>query len=84
MASKSSKVLPSLTKSVMPIAVPILLILANSLTQLAEKQLGLTGLSTSFLGQTIQFLGHPIIALSISTLLAVYTLTPYLDKENHC
>lgn len=81
MASKSSKGLPSLTKSVMPIAVPILLILANSLTQLAEKQLGLTGLSASFLGQTIQFLGHPIIALSISTLLAVYTLTPYLDKE---
>ncbi|EKO3585690.1 GntP family permease [Vibrio metschnikovii] len=80
MASKSEKALPSLTKSIMPIVVPILLILANSLTQLAEKQLGLTGFSTSFLGQAIQFLGHPIIALSISTLLAVYTLTPYLDK----
>lgn len=78
MASKSSKALPSLTKSIMPIAV---LILVNSLTQLAEKQLGLTGLSASFVGQAIQFLGHPIIALSISTLLAVYTLTPYLDKE---
>lgn len=49
MASKSEKALPSLTKSIMPIVVPILLILANSLTQLAEKQLGLTGFSTSFL-----------------------------------
>lgn len=81
MASKASKSLPSLSKSIMPIVVPILLILAKSLSQLAEKQLGLDGLTTSALGQAIVFLGHPIIALSISTLLAVYTLTPYLNKE---
>lgn len=81
MSAKESKSLPSLTKSIMPIVIPILLILASSLLQLAEKQLGLAGLTQSFIGQMITFLGHPIIALSISTLLAVYTLTPYLDKE---
>ncbi|WP_415721144.1 GntP family permease [Photobacterium ganghwense] len=80
MASKASKTLPSLTKSIMPIVVPILLILVKSLMSLAEKQLGMEGLSVSALGATINFLGHPVIALSISTLLAVYTLTPYLDK----
>lgn len=81
MADKSAKSLPSLTKSIMPIVVPILLILAKSLTQLAEKQLGLFGLTDSVLGQSIAFIGHPVIALSISTLLAVYTLTPYLNRE---
>lgn len=80
MASKASKNLPSLTKSIMPIVVPIILILINSLMSLAEKQLGIVGLSDSTAGATISFLGHPVIALSISTLLAVYTLTPYLDK----
>lgn len=80
MASKASKNLPSLTKSIMPIVVPIILILINSLMSLAEKQLGIMGLSDSTAGATISFLGHPVIALSISTLLAVYTLTPYLDK----
>lgn len=80
MASKASKNLPSLTKSIMPIVVPIILILINSLMSLAEKQLGIVGLSDSAAGATISFLGHPVIALSISTLLAVYTLTPYLDK----
>ncbi|MHC6529820.1 GntP family permease [Vibrio proteolyticus] len=80
MASKASKNLPSLTKSIMPIVVPIVLILINSLMSLAEKQLGIVGLSDSAAGATISFLGHPVIALSISTLLAVYTLTPYLDK----
>lgn len=81
MASKVTKNLPSLTKSIMPIVVPILLILISSLTQLAENQLGLDGLTNSVIGQSIAFLGHPIIALSISTLLAVYTLTPHLNKE---
>ena len=81
MASKATKNLPSLMKSIMPIAVPILLILVKSLASLLEKQLGFEGLSDSALGAVINFVGHPVIALSISTLLAVYTLTPYLDKE---
>ncbi|WP_421851557.1 GntP family permease [Marinomonas sp.] len=81
MASKESKELPSLIKSIMPIVVPIVLILIKSLMSLAEKQFGMEGLSTSIFGVAFNFLGNPIIALSISTLLAVYTLTPYLDKE---
>ena len=81
MASKESKELPSLFKSVMPIVVPIVLILINSLMGLAEKQFGVEGLTSSTLGAVFGFVGHPIIALSISTLLAVYTLTPYLSKE---
>ncbi|MBU1294711.1 MAG: GntP family permease [Gammaproteobacteria bacterium] len=81
MASKESKELPSLIKSIMPIVVPIVLILIKSLMSLAEKQFGMEGLSTSVVGVAFNFLGNPIIALSISTLLAVYTLTPYLDKE---
>jgi gluconate transporter len=81
MASKESKELPSLIKSIMPIVVPIVLILIKSLMSLAEKQFAMEGLSTSTVGALFNFLGNPIIALSISTLLAVYTLTPYLDKE---
>ena len=81
MASKESKELPSLIKSIMPIVVPIVLILIKSLMSLAEKQFAMEGLSASTVGSLFNFLGNPIIALSISTLLAVYTLTPYLDKE---
>ncbi|ALS33950.1 gluconate:H+ symporter, GntP family [Pseudoalteromonas translucida KMM 520] len=81
MATKEAKNLPSLTKSIMPIVVPIVLILVKSLMGLAEKQFGMDGLSASTFGAVFNFLGHPIIALSISTLLAVYTLTPHLDKE---
>ncbi|AWK84055.1 GntP family permease [Photobacterium damselae] len=79
--SKSSKNLPSLTYSIMPIVVPILLILINSLVGLAETVFGLDGLSQSILGASVSFIGNPMIALSISTLLAIYTLTPYLDKD---
>lgn len=82
MASKESKELPSLIKSIMPIVVPIALILIKSLMVLAEKQFNMEGVSASTFGTVFNFLGHPIIALSISTLLAVYTLTPYLSKES--
>ncbi|MGF1681366.1 GntP family permease [Photobacterium minamisatsumaniensis] len=81
LASKESKKLPSLTKSVAPIAVPILLILFKSLMSLFENSFGLEGLSSSLAGQIIDFLGSPVIALSIATLLAIYTLGNHLSKE---
>ncbi|WP_022940327.1 GntP family permease [Psychromonas hadalis] len=81
LASKEAKVLPSLTKSIAPIAVPIILILFKSLMGLFESIFGLERLSSSVLGQTIEFLGTPVIALSVSTLLAVYTLGKHLNKE---
>ncbi len=77
----TEKNLPSLAKSIMPIALPILLILLNSLTSLAQKQLGMAGLDSSVIVEIVKFLGNPVIALSISVLIAIYTLTPHLDKE---
>lgn len=81
MAKKEAKELPSLTKSIAPIAVPILLILAKSVIGLLEGTFGIEGLTATAFGQVISFIGSPIIALSIATLLAVYTLGNNLTKE---
>ena len=82
-AGKTSQTLPSFSKSVMPIVVPILLILLKSLVDgLGENFFGVGNSVYGALAPIIEFLGHPVIALSVSTLWAVYSLTPYLDKES--
>ncbi|MGO1298787.1 MAG: GntP family permease, partial [Vibrio sp.] len=80
LASKKDKLLPSLTRSIAPIVVPILLILLKSLMSLFEKYFAFENLSQSVFGQVIDFLGSPVIALSIATLLAIYTLGNHLSK----
>lgn len=78
---KSERPLPGLTLSLLPIIVPILLILIKALLTLFPE-LGDPGIPIlSWLVVFFDFVGTPIIALCISTLLAVYTLVPYLDRR---
>ena len=64
--------LPSLTKSLMPILIPIILIFLNT----TLGSLGLTdGVYASFI-----FLGKPIIAVTIGLLIAIYTLTNKMSR----
>lgn len=75
-----SKNAPGLSLSLLPIAVPILLIFAKALVNIMPGLSDVTNPFASFFLATINFVGAPIIALSISTLLAVYLLVPYLDR----
>lgn len=80
-ADKGTHPLPSLTLSLLPIVVPIVLIFLKAAINLFPA---LTGSDLTFLRlmvQIINFAGTPFIALCISTLLAVYTLVPYLDRK---
>lgn len=68
------KELPSPMKSFMPIVIPVVLILLNSVANLPGAPFG-TGNAKTFFG----FLGHPVTALVIGTFLALMTaskLTP--------
>lgn len=75
-----SKPSPALTLSLLPIVVPILLIFIKALVNIVPGLSEVTNPIASFLLAVISFLGAPIIALSVSTLLAVYLLVPYLDR----
>ena len=78
---KEGKTLPSLTLSLLPILVPIVLIFVKAIfTTLATLE-GMDGLMANPLVQGINFIGTPIIALAISVLLAVYTLVPHMDRH---
>ncbi|MFQ2253059.1 gluconate:H+ symporter [Aeromonas sp. DNRA1] len=78
---KEGKTLPSLTLSLLPILVPIVLIFLKAIfTTLATLE-GMDGLMENPLVQGINFIGAPIIALAISVLLAVYTLVPHMDRH---
>lgn len=64
---------PFLLKSLSPILAPIVLICLKSI-------LPWLGVSNFWFLEIINFVGHPIIALCISTLIAVYLLTPEMSK----
>ncbi|MBR4211325.1 MAG: GntP family permease, partial [Oscillibacter sp.] len=64
------KQLPSLGWSVAPIVVPLVLILANTIAGFA-----------GFSNQILTFLGAPIVALGIGTLLAIYGLMGKADTK---
>lgn len=66
-ADERQKELPSLTVSLLPIVVPIILIFINTTLTALDMTAG-------FLG-TLIFLGKPIIAVTIGLLIAIYTLT---------
>ncbi|QJW89054.1 GntP family permease [Spirosoma taeanense] len=78
---KVDRPMPSLIRSLLPIVVPILLIFSKALMTVFLS----TGESEASVWQgfvqVVQFTGTPIIALCISTLLAVYTLVPYLNRQ---
>ncbi len=64
------KKLPGLAMSIAPIVIPLILILANTI-------LGLMGTEIAILS----FLGAPIVALSIGTLIAIYGLMAKEDTK---
>lgn len=78
---KGDRPLPGLTLSLLPIVVPILLILIKALIGLFPEFADQSGSVLSGTVALFGFIGSPIIALCISTLLAVYTLVPYLDRR---
>ncbi|HHQ4767043.1 TPA: GntP family permease, partial [Aeromonas veronii] len=78
---KEGKPLPSLTLSLLPILVPIVLIFLKAIFTTLATLDGMNGLMENPLVQGVNFIGTPIIALAISVLLAVYTLVPHMDKH---
>jgi H+/gluconate symporter-like permease len=78
---KTDKSLPSLTLSLLPIFVPIMLIFVKAVLGTLSQLPGMQSLSESTIVQVFGFVGTPIIALAISVLLAVYTLVPHLDRK---
>jgi gluconate transporter len=73
--------LPTLLLSIVPILVPILLIFFKALINIFPELLKLESVVLKHTVQVFYFIGNPIIALCISTLLAVYTLVPFLNKH---
>ncbi|GMQ55879.1 gluconate transporter [Vallitalea sediminicola] len=63
--------LPSFGLIVSIIGVPLVLILLNTLTDVLVKKQVIT---EGFLVELLKFLGHPFVALTIATLLALYLL----------
>lgn len=80
-ADEREKDLPPLGLSVAPIAVPILLILVNTVTAFVVKASGDPALAKSLGVQLATFIGNPVIAVGIGVLLAVYTLVPNRPRQ---
>ena len=78
---KAGSPVPLLTLSLLPIVVPILLILIKAVITMFSSltENNLPALQCSM--QVFMFTGTPIIALCISTLIAIYTIVPYLDRH---
>src|SRR5699024_10087438 len=77
--NERGKELPSFTKSIMPILVPIILIFLNT-TLVALNETGVFVTNEIFLSYT-QFIGNPIIAVGIGLLIAIYTLSNHLRRS---
>lgn len=78
---KGARPLPPLTLSLLPIVVPIVLIFFKALINMFPALAASSSLLVQVIVQVFGFAGTPFIALCISTLLAVYTLVPYLDRH---
>ncbi|SDM41748.1 GntP family permease [Lachnospira pectinoschiza] len=66
----AQKELPGLFISIAPIVVPLILILVNTV-------LGLIG----FDNQILEFIGDPVVALAVGTIIAIYGLMGHADKK---
>ncbi|OOF38800.1 gluconate permease [Rodentibacter mrazii] len=73
------KNLPSLGLSLLPIVLPILLIFIKAILDLAIKSS--PAIAEMKIYHFFAFIGHPMIALALSVLIAVYTLLPKVDKN---
>lgn len=74
-----SEAMPSTAKAFMPIIVPIILILINTIIGAMSKTRGLeiTGLYAA-----LSFLGTPIVAVGIGLIIAILTLTKGMPRED--
>ncbi|MBA4055011.1 MAG: gluconate permease, partial [Marivirga sp.] len=81
MKDRTGKKMPSLILSLLPILVPILLILIKALIGLFPELEDDSSATLLWMITFFSFTGNPVIALCISTLLAVYTLVPYMDRQ---
>ncbi|WP_299258241.1 gluconate:H+ symporter [uncultured Kushneria sp.] len=77
----SEQELPSLVRSIMPIALPIGLIFLNTLFSALASLDDSVALEISIVGQLITFFGNPVIAVGIGVLVAVYGLVPKMPRE---
>lgn len=77
----TDKPLPSVLLSWLPIALPIVLIFLKALTGLLPVLPGNSSALVRLAFQSVSLLGTPVIALSLSTILAVYTLMPFVDRK---
>ena len=73
--------LPPLWLSMLPIVLPILLIFANTLVVAIGKLNGGSALTQGLFGQTIAFLGNPVIAVGLGVVAALYGLVPRRPRE---
>lgn len=73
------KNLPSLGLSLLPIVLPIMLIFIKAILDLAIKNS--PAIEEMKIYHFFAFIGHPMIALALSVLIAVYTLLPKVDKN---
>ena len=80
-AEKEKKDLPSLTLSMLPIVLPIVLIFIKAIIDLLIKQGVAPEMANGYFYQIITFVGSPITALALSVLVSVYTLLPNVDKN---
>jgi gluconate transporter len=77
----SARPLPAVGLSWFPIALPIFLIFLKAFAGLFPALSASSYTVVTILFALINFLGAPIIALSCGTLIAVYTLVPWLDRK---
>lgn len=73
--------MPGVIRSWLPIAVPIMLIFLKAILDFFPAPFSDDGGIDDILREAVRLVGSPIIALSISTLLAVYTLMPWADRK---
>lgn len=78
--TESPSSVPGVVRSWLPIAVPVFLIFLKALWNLFPLFADAQGFYHG-LRQAVDLLGSPIIALSIGTVLAVYTLMPWADRR---
>lgn len=75
---KDSEDMPSTLKAFMPIIIPIILILINTIIGAFSKT---RGLEITGLYSVLSFLGTPIVAVGIGLIVAILTLTTGMSKE---
>ncbi len=78
---RENRPLPSLFLSMLPIVLPISLIFVKALVDMAASysfatEEALKAFQAGGIYQAVAFIGHPIVALALSVLVAVYTLMP--------